>query len=465
MSIPSSVEKGLFIFSVAVLAYLAGFVARWHDWFPSSYIEQASAQVTRLIGEMGAIDTQERVYERRGVRAPAPAKMQPGLTLVASHWTWKDTDHFLPGLKGLDTPVEPGMKLIDRDGQTVHEWHPDVESLFETFDTKQKIPARVGFEDSYLFPNGDLLFVLEYIGAVRINSCGEVLWRTKEGIHHYFSRAEDGSFWMAGTSLKRRTTTDTYPDGFLGIDKPVWLDQVLNVTAEGEVRKKINILDVLYENDLERYIVKGLESHAESVPADVVHLNDVESLPSSMAEEYPLFDAGDLVVSLRRPSLVFVFDPESGAVKWHEADSFLHQHDPDFTGEGWIGVFDNNYDLTDRGKMLGGSRIVSLQPHTDSTRIRFPTEHSDPFYTSVQGQWQELENGNILLAERDAGRVVEVGPDGRTVWEWIHPQEVWEIHSDEPRVPNVTGVHRYDLTREEMAAWECSSLDSLQATR
>ncbi len=454
----SSFEKGLFVLSVAVLAYLVGFATRWHDWFPTSFIEQASSQATRLIGEMGAIDTQARVYDRKGARSPAPTKIQPGLTLVTSHWEPEGATPLL------DSPLEPRVKLIDREGRTIHEWHPDVEELFERFDTKKKIPARAGFEGSYLFPNGDLLLVVEYVGAVRIDACGEVLWRVKQGQHHYFSRAEDGSFWMAGTSLERRTTTERYPDGFPGIEKPVWVDQIVNVTADGEVRRKINVLDVLYANDLARYIVKGVDSHANAPPPDVVHLNDVEPLPSAIADEYPLFEAGDLLVSLRRPSLVFVFDPESGSVKWHASQPFLHQHDPDFTGNGWIGVFDNNYDFTERGTMLGGSRIVSLQPHTDSTKIRFPTEHSDSLYTSVQGQWQDLDNGNMLLVERDAGRVVEVAPDGRTVWEWVHPQTVWEVHSDEPRVPIVAGAHRYDLSRREAASWSCSSADSLRAS-
>ena len=157
-------------------------------------------------------------------------------------------------------------------------------------------------------------------------------------------------------------------------------------------------------------------------------------------------------MSLRHPSLVFVLDPRSVRVKWHATRPFLHQHDPHFVGDGWIGVFDNNQDPTPRGTMLGGSRIVALRPATDSVAVWFPTPRSDPFYTATAGHWQPLDNGNYLLTESRAGRVVEVAPDGRTVWEWIHQPY------DGTRAPFVTGGTRYALTRADVADWPCASV-------
>jgi len=237
------------------------------------------------------------------------------------------------------------------------------------------------------------------------------------------------------------------------------LDQIVHVSERGEVLDKINVLDVLYENGLERHIVKSMSPYPGDVKDDPVHLNDIEPLDSSIAGEYPLFESGDLLISLRHPSLVLVFDPDSEEVKWHASEPWMHQHDPDFTGEGWIGVFDNNTDLAGRGEMLGGSRIVAVQPHTDSTMVQFPTDRSGPFYTSVRGKWQKLKGGNMLLTETNPGRVVEVAPDGRTVWEWIH-----EPHNDS-QVPFVTKATRHDLTREDVASWSCSSVDSVSTSQ
>ncbi len=439
-----SLERIGFTLSVVILALLYGWAARWHGWFPDRFLEQAQRQADKMLYNPSLTD---RVYERSGIQVERPEAVQPGLTLITSYWPYDD---------GWET----GLRLIDNQGTVLHDWRIDRATLFPDSVDRRGDPTDKNLHGAHLFPNGDVLVTVDYVGTARLDACGRVKWRLPRGTHHSIHRAADGSFWIPGTSQTPQAKSEHYPEGFPGLNNPVWLDQILNVSADGTVRQTINVLDLLYANDLERYIVKAYQPQVgtgEPRTRDVTHLNDVEPLPPSMADEYPLFEAGDLVASLRSIDLVFVFDPASGTMKWHASDAFIRQHDPDFTGEGWIGIFDNQMDFSNRGTMLGGSRIVSLQPHTDSVRVPFPTDRSDPLYTDALGQWQQLDNGNKLLVESKAGRVVEVAPDGGTVWEWvIHPYS-------EDKVSRVPGAARYDLTREEVAAWPCSSIDSTQA--
>jgi hypothetical protein len=346
---------------------------------------------------------------------------------------------------------------MDEDGDVLHTWKVGGGDIFGNQITQRGDPSGTSIHGSYLFENGDVLVNLEYVGMARIDACGDVRWSLGEGNHHSIARADDGSFWGPGVHPERRASSERYPEGFPGLrGKKVWVDRILRVSEEGEVLRDINVLDVLYENGLERYIPKvlgGVWPSPQSMIADITHLNDVEPLSASMADEYPLFEAGDLLVSLRSLSMVFVFDPETLQVRWHASDPLIYQHDPDFTGGGWIGVFDNNQDIAG-GRMLGGSRIVALQPHTDSVDIRFPTPRSPFFYTGTQGKWQNLENGNMLLTETNAGRALEVDSTGEAVWEWIHsPYE-------NSQVPAITNAHRTGLSRDETASWDCSSTDS-----
>jgi hypothetical protein len=426
-------ERTVFLLSASVLVFLYGYGARTFGWFPNSFLSQAVQQVGYHLGSEPHY-LAPRVYEAHGVRIAEAGAMAPGLTLVSTHyrdWDWRT-----------------GLKLIDSDGRTLKQWRADPTELFAGVRGIRGtlVKDRRGVHGSYLFSNGDVLVILEYLGIARLDACGNVLWRLQNGAHHSIARADDGSFWVPITDSAATPTSEDYPEGYPGLDRPVNHDRLLRLTEHGEPLDTISVLDVLYSNDLVRYLAKA----RVAVPTDLMHVNDVEPLPRELADTYPLFQGGDLLVSLRAPDLVFVVNPETKRIEWYASDPFVQQHDPDFIGDGWIGVFNNNWDKTDRGAMLGGSHIFALQPHTESRRVLFPSAASDPFYTPFLGKWQKLGNGNMLLTEGRAGRVVEVTPDGRTVWEWIHEPY------DESRAVEVTEGTRYQLTHEQVAAWPCT---------
>ena len=430
-----------FFASAVVLAYLLGFGVRAGRLPPNDLLERAWKQARSYVQPPTFL--KPKVYDRSGTRVVKPDAVQPGVTLLTS--TWKGPEGW-----------SPGVRLVDRDGTTVHEWRIDETALFSD---SPALGRKHYLHGTHLLPNGDVLFNVEHGGTVRADACGRVQWRLPIGTHHSIDRAADGSFWISDITLAPQATSDEFPDGYPGLDEPAYIDRITRVSAEGEILDRINVLDVLYANGLQRHVSKAfisadVESPTAKVPGpDPTHLNDVEPLPPGMAEEYPTFEAGDLLVSLRNIHLVFVLDPESETVKWHASAPFVMQHDPDFIGDGWIGVFDNNRGLTERGTTQAGSRIVALQPHTDSTTVLFPTSRSEPFYTEAGGKWQMLDNGNMLLTENHSGRVVEVAPDGQTVWEWVH---------DDPQgsmVPAVQEATRYNLTADEINSWPCSSKD------
>jgi hypothetical protein len=443
----SSFAKAWFILSILVLAFGYGFASHAWGLFPKKYVEKSWRQGRQFWqgGEGPTTWTTSPVYDRSGANPVVPERMQPGLSLISS--SWKDSDGW-----------NPELRLFDGKGRVLHKWRIDRKEVFEGGSGRGVDPSKGNVHGSHLLPNGHVVVNQEYVGTARLDACGDVVWKMEENTHHSISRADDGTFWVSAVYPERRTGSNRYPDGFPGLKgKKVWVDRMLHVSEDGEILKDINVLDVLYESGLERYIPKtlgGVHPSAKSINQDVTHLNDVEPLDSSMVGEYPLFDAGDLVVSLRSLSLVFVFDPETLEVKWHSSEPFIYQHDPDFISDGWIGVFDNNYDFRG-GETHGGSRIVAVQPYTDSTKVLFSGKQLDRFYTAIQGKWQHLENGNMLLSETGAARVVEVNSEGNLIWEWIRDP------IDNTTVPKITNSIRLDLKQEDIASWPCSSVDSV----
>lgn len=398
--------------------------------FPRPYLENALNQGTAISTTVRGLppNSDPVVYNRSGARTPLLDQRQPGLTAVSSNWQ--------------DLNWKPAVRLLDAKGTVVHQWRtsPDkiFPSLYGPFAEFRRFPPPFGF---HLYPNGDLLVNAHDMGLARLNACGTVQWRLlRPDTHHSGSPGRNGSFWLPGG----RTETVSFP-GLEGFE--VDHDLIVRVSRQGEVTKTISLLDVLHQNDLQDRIFRTNSGGLSD--GDLTHLNDVERLPDSLASEYPGFEAGDLLLSLREIHSVLVLDPDTENVKWIESDPFIRQHDPDFIGNGWIGVFDNNWDGTSRGRALGGSRIVAVHPQLDSTRVLFPTPHSDTLYTKTAGRWQQLDNGNMLLTESRAGRVAEVNPSGELVWEWIHPPH-------QSLVSEVYGAERVDVTKDKVAEWDCA---------
>lgn len=446
------VRLGVFWICTVVVSMTYGLAAREFNWPPSGLFSLASRQaqlllvddVETLSKESGQAKPdsleflKERRYDRSGVRIERPEDIQPGLTLLTTRWeeggTWK-----------------AGLQLIDRQGDVLHSWAVHPEKIFEPGHHRRNLVELpdAPIHGTYLFPeNGHVLVNVEYAGVVRLDACGRRLWGIAGGNHHSIHRDDDGSFWTPALSHAREPRSSEYPDGFPHIDGEIYHGLLMNFGPADSVRAKINMLNVLYDNDLGRYLVETGQHRR----VDVLHINDVEPLPAELADEYPLFEAGDLAVSIRNLHLVLVMDPETRNVKWHRQGGMKFQHDPDFIGDGWIGIFDNNREQGLPEEEQGDSRIIAVQPHTDSVRTLFPTSRSEPFYTGRKGKWQLLDNGNMLLTESFAGRVVEVDPEGETVWEWIAPPHTEEL------LPDVSKAHRYSLSREEVAQWRCSQL-------
>lgn len=99
----------------------------------------------------------------------------------------------------------------------------------------------------------------------------------------------------------------------------------------------------------------------------------------------------------------------------------------DWRPAGTIMAFDNRFDRTARGDHPGGSRVVATDPRTGAVKTRYGDGPNHVMYTATQGDQQLLANGNLLMAEAEAGRIIEVTPDGEVVWEYINRYSDTEV--------------------------------------
>ena len=378
----------LFLFSVAFLAYLTGVLTGAFELPPyklvSSSIRDVAGFVIHWKNDLG-IEPTRHLYRGQKSRTVwnivDPQRMSKGLRVVAS---------VTPSHEALY-----GVRLFDQDGNELHYWPVHYDRL----DPDGRSPNNIFLHGFSVFEDGAIVVNFDRGGALaKIDACGNTLWKLGGGFHHLVNRSYDGSIWAW------QYRTDYTFDH--------WLVQIDPVS--GDFLRRISLIeDIILKPD--QMGIFGVLRFDEVTPSryqsDPFHPNDVEILGPDKSDAFPEFGTGDIMISLRSLNLVAVLDSESLKAKWYQHGPWHRQHDPDFQPDGTITVFDNRLDL-------GQSQIVRIDPLSGEWASLFRGSDEIPFYTRMRGQHQLLENGNLLLTPANSGRVLEVSPQGKLVWEY-----------------------------------------------
>lgn len=400
---PDWVPKTLFMLSLIVFSILYGMAAVKHNLFPYTVFaktEEVTDTVMQRLLSLSWLNTRTDVTEN--VTRFASDQVRPGLTKVVS----------MEGEGGL------AVKVIDLDANPIQyydiEWSdvwPEVPSHL----LPEEVPrARPGthVHGAEIMKNGDVVFNFEHLSLVRMNACSEVVWRLPYRTHHSVFVDEKDNLWV---SAQKNIKQGHHPD-MPFIRAPYVEPFILEVSPEGEILKEKSVLDLLIENDQKGALLNAsIANEVLQVSGDFLHLNDVEVFPSTM--ETGFFSYGDVMISLRNINSIFVFD-SSWKLKYKIAYDFVRQHDPDFIDGNHIAIYDN-YNIAEREKGPQ-SRILIHDARDGSTDEVFSGTDEEPFFSSIMGKQQWLDNGNLLISESRFGRAIEIGESGEIVWEYYN---------------------------------------------
>jgi len=121
---------------------------------------------------------------------------------------------------------------------------------------------------------------------------------------------------------------------------------------------------------------------------------------------------GLVLMSLRTTSGVIGVDKASGAVQLHIGpDVVSHQHAPVPLDNGNILVFDNGNFRA--GAHVAYSRVLEINPQDQRIVWQYADETAQLFYSPFMG--------NAHITESSTGRLFEVTPAGKVVWEYVIP--------------------------------------------
>jgi hypothetical protein len=346
---------------------------------------------------------------------------------------------------------ENQIRLVARDGSVVWTWSLDYFDHFPDATARAcplASPLQVDTHGVHVTPRGEVVFNYEYCGTVKLDQCGEPIWRIPKQTHHSVVPAEAGGYWVLGRDqwlasedpgrLAPLTTEAVYPT--------ILEDTLLRISDDGEILEEISIPGVMRENGLEAVLTANaglVFPLTDTVTGwELVHANKAAELPSDLAASYPQFAAGDLAISLRGRNLVFVFDPATREMKWHQIGPWLRQHDPEFRPDGRLSIFNNNVYITayeNEQTILSTpftTNIMAVDPETGETEVIFGEAPGQEMLSVLRGDHQLLDDDGMLITEFDAGRVLEVDADGEVVWEYVN-------HYDDDFVGEITNASVY----------------------
>jgi hypothetical protein len=309
-------------------------------------------------------------------------------------------------------PRQSNVRVVDRDGQIIHEWRPRWQEIWPADEGEwdKKRPVRdMHLHGLAFLPDGSFIANFESFSTFRMNVCGEILWKHDNYGHHSVSLGLDNTIWVPSVKRYQEETTP-----YVGHQGLVLAYQLQKIDIDGAILQTIDVLDVFFKNDLDGFLYMRVPGLGGWATGDTLHLNDIEVVPA----DYPLsiFDPGDLLISMRDIQTLVVIDPDTEEIKWTYTGGFVRQHDPDILPSGKISIHDNRLHRMMDPDSQGVSRIVELDPETLQLRTLIGEDSDETFSSRITGSHTHLENGNILVVASQQGRLLEFTRDGRLVW-------------------------------------------------
>lgn len=306
------------------------------------------------------------------------------------------------------------VDLVDLSTQeTLHSWSADFTSatkvLFgtrvERFAENNWTTERFRMIHPILTDDGGLLVKSHGSPLMKVGACGSVDWVSDAAVlHHSLEAAGDGTFWSPGIVLGPEDDPDA---------EQILFDHTLTRTdARGNVLFERSVADLLVDSGYE-WLIRPFSNFA----ADPVHLNDIQPVPG----DGPHWRAGDVFVSARTWSLVFLYRPSEDRIIWAKHGPWTAQHDVEILDENRIGIFNNNTTSYGREHINDGLELMVYDFRTDEVSLIFQDAVEALGLESLtEGLFDLMPGGGVMIEAEATARLVVLNGDEELVGEFVN---------------------------------------------
>jgi hypothetical protein len=316
-------------------------------------------------------------------------------------------------------------------GKVIHQWELPFR---QAWPRPPHVPGPVTEEQihwvrCHVFPNGDLLAVYQAerdtpcgYGLVKLSKDSKLLWKYEGRAHHDLDVDEQGTIYTLAEQVKREA-----PAGLEYLPTPYVAESLVVLSPDGQEVDSVPLAEafrdsayalVLSTAIAEQAVLRDRVHDASGFDAllgplskgDVLHANSVKALTPARAGKFPLFQAGQVLISLRSFDCLAVLDVRQRSVVWAARGPWRIQHDAEFLDNGHLLLFDNH-------GWHKGCRVLEYDPVTQAIPWAYSDADASPFFASFRGMKQRLSNGNTLIVDPENRRLFEVTRGKEIVWE------------------------------------------------
>lgn len=299
--------------------------------------------------------------------------------------------------------------LMDMKGNIFHSW---------------STPKNTPWHYVKMCKNGDLLGIVYQGSCTRLDWDSRIKWIKNLHFHHDITTADNDDIYGL--------TNKAVIIFWYGLPVPILNDYIIIMSPQGEIKKEISLYKVLKKNISLSTIIKIYKEILfpnkrlfEAIQQrnkyhfikgdtvfDIFHNNTITIMDKTIPN---LCSKGDILISVREFDYIGILNIKSEKLIWSWGQGILsRQHHPTLLKNGNILIFDN-------GRKNGYSRIVELNPLNKKIEWEYKASPPERFFSPIGGGCQRLANGNTLITEEYKGRVFEITPEGKTVWEFYTP--------------------------------------------
>jgi hypothetical protein len=309
--------------------------------------------------------------------------------------------------KAKDQSVVKLVRLSDR--KVIYQWTPDYAAIVKQVGSHNKDWLAQSLHNLRLYrplllPDGSIVFNNLFSPLIKIDKNSKLVWVMDGDYHHSVEVDDNGNIWVPSVispSPFFASILDNFKD-----------DAITELSAGGKILLQRSVAQILSDNGY-----RGLLLGAGPYEKDLLHVNEIQ--PAPVTAKY--WNKGDLLISARNRSTVFLYRPSANKILWLQTGPWLNQHDAHFLGDTAISVFGN-----DMVRVFGDEKF--LNGFNEEYVFNFKTGKTNSPYTKFfkdaavstanEGRAQVLPNGDLFVEETNKGRLLRGNGKG-LLWQYV----------------------------------------------